>query len=114
MSLEMNPLGLMSIPMVHRSPVERLARHVRGQVIEPSGRGYDQARSVWNAAIDRRPAVIVRPTGTADIQIAVRFAASQGLPLSVRSGGHGVTGSAVADGGVMIDLRSLKGLRIDP
>jgi hypothetical protein len=115
--MEMTVAGLSGIfhaPMLLQSPVERLARHIRGSVIQPFDTSYESERRVWNAAIDRRPAVIVRPSGPSDIQIAVRFAASQGLPLSIRSGGHAVAGSAVADGGVMIDMRSLKGLRIDP
>jgi len=85
-----------------------------GQLIGPEDPGYDQARAIYNGGIDRRPAVIIRPTGPCDVMDAIAYARDGGLPLSVRCGGHGVAGTSIADGGVMIDLSSLKGIHVDP
>jgi FAD/FMN-containing dehydrogenase len=87
---------------------------VRGPVIAPDDAGYDAARSIWNGAIDRRPACIARCTGVADVVAAVRFARERDLLVAVRSGGHGVAGHAVCDGGLVIDLSPMKGIRVDP
>jgi FAD/FMN-containing dehydrogenase len=86
----------------------------RGDVLLPTDEGYDEARSIWNAAIDRRPAVIVRPLGAADVMAAVRFAREQSLEISIRGGGHHVAGHAVTDGGLMIDCSAMKSVRVDP
>jgi FAD/FMN-containing dehydrogenase len=94
--------------------VERLRAGVQGAVILPADPGYDHARTIWNGAIDRRPACIVRCTGVADVVAAVGFARDQDLLVTVRSGGHGVGGHAVCDGGLMIDLSPMKGIRVDP
>ena len=94
--------------------VEGLTARIRGQVLRPDDDGYDDARSVWNGMIDRRPAVIVRCRGSADVMAAVGFARDQGLVLSVRGGGHNVAGKAVCDDGVMIDLSPMKAVRVDP
>jgi FAD/FMN-containing dehydrogenase len=94
--------------------VEALRRSVLGAVLAPADPGYDDARAVWNAMIDRRPAVIVRCRSTADVIAAVGFAREHGLPASVRGGGHNVAGHAVADAGVMIDLSLMSGVRVDP
>jgi len=82
-------------------------------LLQPGDAGYDAARQVWNGAIDRKPALIVRPTGLADVVSAVRFARANNLLVSVRGGGHNVTGNAVCDGGLMIDLSLMKGIRVD-
>lgn len=86
----------------------------KGQAIRPGDAGYDTARAVYNRMIDRRPALIVRPTGAADIRDAVAFARQQRLPLAVRCGGHSVAGVSAVEAGVLIDLSSLKGVHIDP
>jgi FAD/FMN-containing dehydrogenase len=86
----------------------------RGRVLEPSDGGYDAARKVDNAMIDRRPALIARCAGVADVLGAVRFAREHGLLVSIRAGGHNVAGNAVCDGGLMIDVSSMKGVRVDP
>jgi FAD/FMN-containing dehydrogenase len=93
---------------------ERLRSSVQGPVIGPDDAGYDVARSIWNGAIDRRPAWIVRCTGVADVVAAVRFARERDLLVAVRSGGHGVGGHALCDGGLVIDLSPMKGIRVDP
>lgn len=87
---------------------------VRGQVIGRGDEEYEQARKVFNAMIDRRPAVMARCTGAADVIACVRFAREHGLVVSVRSGGHGVAGLAVCDDGLVIDLSRMKTARIDP
>jgi hypothetical protein len=86
----------------------------RGQALRPGDAEYDAARKVYTRMIDRRPALIVRPTGAADIRDAVAFARQQRLPLAVRCGGHSVGGVSMVEGGVQIDLSSLKGVQIDP
>jgi FAD/FMN-containing dehydrogenase len=94
--------------------IEALRVSVLGIVLAPADPGYDDARAVWNAMIDRRPAVIVRCRNTADVVTAVGFAREHGLPASVRGGGHNVAGHAVAEAGVMIDLSLMTGVRVDP
>lgn len=86
----------------------------RGDVVLPDDPGYDAARAVWNGAIDRHPAIIVRPTGAADVISAVRFAREQNLLIAVRSGGHSVGGFSTCDGGIVIDLSAMRGVRVDP
>ena len=94
--------------------VERLRAGIRGPVILPADPGYDAARAIWNGAIDRRPACIARCTGVADVVAAVGFARERDLLVAVRSGGHGVGGHALCDGGLVIDLSPMKGIRVDP
>jgi FAD/FMN-containing dehydrogenase len=76
--------------------------------------GYDAARTIYNAMIEHRPAIIARCTGAADVISAVNFARKNGLLVSVRGGGHNVSGNAVCDGGLMIDLSPMKSVRVDP
>lgn len=85
-----------------------------GGVVLPHDPGYDAARVVWNGAIDRHPAMVVRPTGPADVISAVRFAREQDLVVAVRSGGHSVGGFSTCDGGIVIDLSRMRGVRVDP
>ncbi|HVR28471.1 MAG TPA: FAD-binding oxidoreductase [Thermoanaerobaculia bacterium] len=96
------------------SAVQRLRAAVRGELIEPEHAAYEEARQVYNAMHDRRPALIVHAAGVADILAVVRFAAEQGLALAVRGGGHSVPGFGTCDGGVVLDLRRLRGIRVDP
>ena len=94
--------------------VDSLRARVRGAVILPSDPGYDAARAIWNGMIDRRPGVIARCTGTADVIEVVKFAREHGLLVSVRAGGHNIAGLSIAEGGVMIDLTPMKGVVVDP
>jgi len=84
-----------------------------GSVIEPSHEGYEEARKVHNGLVDKRPALIARCRGTADVVAAIAFARDLGLEISVRGGGHSVAGKAVTDGGLMIDLAEMKGIYVD-
>jgi FAD/FMN-containing dehydrogenase len=86
----------------------------QGTTIRPGDRDYDVARAIYNGSIDRRPTLIVRPHGTADVIDAVTYARETGLPLSVRCGGHGVAGTSLAEGGVLIDLSTMRGVYSDP
>ena len=94
--------------------VADLRSRVRGSVLTAADAGYDAARQIWNAMIDKRPALIVRCAGAADVLEAVRFAATHEVLTSVRGGGHNVAGTAVCDGGLMIDLSLMKGIQVDP
>jgi FAD/FMN-containing dehydrogenase len=87
---------------------------LRGRLISPDHADYDIARAVWNGAIDRRPRLIARCIGTADVVAAVRFARDRELPIAIRGGGHNVAGTAVCDDGIVIDLSAMRGVRVDP
>lgn len=93
---------------------EAFRSRIRGGVLGHGEHGYDEARAVFNAMIDRRPALIVRCAGVADVIAAVRFARDHDLRVSIRGGGHGVTGNAVCDGGLVIDLSRMRSVRVDP
>src|SRR6059058_3256846 len=86
----------------------------RGSVLRGGDPDYDVHRKIWNGSIDKRPAVIVRCAGVADVIAAVKFGRESGLPVAVRSGGHSFPGFCVADDAMMIDLSPMKGVRIDP
>ncbi len=94
--------------------VDALRRSVDGEVLLGGDAGYDEARAVWNAMIDRRPLAIVRCRSTADVAAAVSLARVLDRPVSVRGGGHNVAGHAVADGAVMVDLSLMTGVRVEP
>jgi len=94
--------------------IQQLRASVRGEVILPGDAAYDSARAIFNGMIDRRPAAIVRCTGAADVIGAIRLARREGLPLAVRGGGHNVAGNALCDGGLVVDLSRMKGIRVDP
>ena len=94
--------------------ITALRATIRGDVLLPGEEEYEATRAVWNAMIDRRPAVIVRPRDAADVRAAVTFARAQGLPISIRGGGHNVAGHAVGDGAVMLDMSSMREVTVDP
>jgi len=93
--------------------VEELRQGVHGTVVAPGDADYDAARAVWNAMIDRRPALVVRCAEVADVVAAVRFARSQDLEISVRGGGHSLPGFSTTDGGLVIDLSRMRDVRVD-
>jgi FAD/FMN-containing dehydrogenase len=94
--------------------IEELRTRFRGALLRPGEEGYDEARRIWNGAIDRRPALIARCAGADDVVEAIRFARERDLVVSVRGGGHAVAGHAVCDDGVMIDLSLMKAVSVDP
>src|SRR6202795_2143877 len=100
--------------MITHSSVEKLKENLRGEVLRPGEAGYDKARTVPNAMIDRRPAIIARCAGAADVLACVRFAREHDVLVAIRGGGHSVAGKSVCDGGLMIDLSAMKGIRVDP
>ncbi len=94
--------------------VEGLRGSIRGELILSGNAGYETARQVWNGNIDRRPALIVRCAGAADVQRSVEFARTHELLLSLRCGGHSAPGYGTNDGGMVIDMSPMKGIRVDP
>ena len=94
--------------------IDQLSDGFAGTVLRSSDPGFDDARRVWNAMIDRKPGVIARCRGTADVVRAVRFAAGNGLGIAIRGGGHNVAGHAVCDGNLMIDLSGMRAVHFDP
>jgi hypothetical protein len=99
--------------MVDHSSVEKFKASLRGELLRPGEAGYDEARKVWNAMIDNRPALIARCAGVADVVSCVNFARANNLLIAVRGGGHNVAGNAVCDGGLTIDLTRMKSVRVD-
>jgi FAD/FMN-containing dehydrogenase len=97
-----------------RSFVAALRDGFAGEIVLPGDDGYDSARAVWNGMIDRRPAIVVRPAGVADVVTAVRFARDNELLVAVRSGGHSIPGLSTCDGGIVIDLCRMRGAEVDP
>jgi FAD/FMN-containing dehydrogenase len=94
--------------------VSDLRGRVRGQVVQPGEPTYHELRSVWNATIDRHPALIVRCMGAADVAACVRAAREHALPISIKGGGHNIAGLAVSDGGMMLDMSLMRGVSVDP
>lgn len=96
------------------SSVEDFAAGLRGDVLLPGNPDYDRARRVWNGMFDKRPALIARCTGARDVRRAVEFAREHSLLTAVRAGGHSVSGKSTCNGGIMIDLQPMQGVRVDP
>ena len=102
-----------SAAQIPAEQLDALRAGLRGALCLPGEPGYDQARTIWNGMIDRRPAAIVRAAGAADVMCAVRFAREHRLMLAVKGGGHNIAGNAVCEGGFMIDLGAMKSVRVD-
>ena len=96
-----------SNPVPDEGAIATFKTGLRGELIRPGDEGYDEARKVWNGMIDRRPALIARCAGVADVIAAVNFAREQQLPVAIRGGSHNVTGNAVCEGGAVIDLSNM-------
>src|SRR5678815_2837638 len=94
--------------------VNALRAALRGELIASDHASYDHARRVWNGNVDRRPALVARCTGVADVQSAVNFARIHGFRVSVRGGGHSAPGYGTNDDGLVIDMSPMKGIRVDP
>ncbi len=93
--------------------VEDLRQRLRGSVIGESAPDYEEARKIWNGMIDRRPRLIVRCASAADVAASVNFARANGLTVAVRGGGHNIAGSAICDGGLVIDFSQMKAVQVD-
>ena len=94
--------------------LDQLRSVLKGELLTPGEAGYDEARRLFNRLIDRRPAAIARCAGTDDVVAAINLARLSGVEVSVRGGGHGVTGVALAEGGLTIDLSAMKKIEVDP
>src|SRR6266516_7236762 len=94
--------------------IGELRNLLRGGLLRPGDAGYGEACSIWNGMIARRPALIARVSGAVDIVACVNFARDNGLPLSIRGGGHNIAGTALCDGGLMIDMSLRRGVRVEP
>src|SRR5689334_17174458 len=114
--MQMTQPHVASMTAVQLDPaaLDTFASSLRGELLQPSDPGYDAARAIYNGMIDKHPALIVRCAGVADVIAAVNFARAQGLGVSVKGGGHGVAGQALCDGGLVIDLGPMRGIRVDP
>ena len=99
--------------VVGHDRIERFQAAFRGEVFRPGDSGYETARKIWNASIDKHPGIIARCSGVADVVTAVNFARENELLVAVRGGGHNVSGRALCDGGIVIDLSGMKGIHID-
>ena len=97
-----------------RSAVSDLRARLRGDLLQPGEAGYDQARRIWNGSFDRKPALIARCAGAADVIQAVTFARAHDLVVAVRGGGHSLSGQSVCEGGLMIDLARMRSIHVDP
>ena len=93
---------------LQKSSIDEFKAHFRGDVLLPGDAGYDEARQIWNAMIDRKPALIARCKSPEDVVQAVKFARTNELLVSIRGGGHNIAGNAVCDGGLMIDMSLMK------
>jgi FAD/FMN-containing dehydrogenase len=96
-----------------KEATRNLRSKVKGQIVLPSDQDYDEVRKIWNAMIDRRPALIVRCAETSDVPHAISFARENGLEISVRGAGHNIAGNALCDGGVMVDFSMMRNVRVD-
>src|ERR671920_620337 len=100
--------------VLEEAAIEEFKAGLRGELLRPGEEGYEEARTVWNAMIDKGPALIARCAGAADVIHSINFARSNEFLVAVRGGGHDVAGTAVCDGGLVIDLSRMKGIRVDP
>ena len=100
--------------MVADGDVQSFKAGLRGMLITPHDESFDSARKVWNGMIDKRPSFIVRCAGVADVMSAINFANANSLPIAIRGGGHNITGNAVCDAGLVVDISLMKGIRVDP
>ena len=98
---------------ISSSSIEELRSQISGRLVLPDDGDYDEVRPIWNAMIDKRPAVFVQCAGAGDVATSIRFARNDGLEIAVRGAGHNIAGNALCDGGLVIDLSKLTNVRVD-
>jgi FAD/FMN-containing dehydrogenase len=98
---------------IPKETAEILKSNIKGQIVLPSDSSYDEVREIWNAMIERRPALIIRCAEANDVPPAISFARENALELSIRGGGHNIAGHALCDNGVMIDFSTMRSVRVD-
>ena len=103
----------MAVPRLDQAALDELRERMTGSVVLPDDAAYDEARRIFNAMIDKRPALIARCANAADVAAAVDFARATDTPVSIRSGGHGIAGTAIVDGGLVIDMTQMKWIDVD-
>src|SRR3954447_12456480 len=104
----------MATETVDRATLAQFTAGIRGEVFSAGSAGYEQARKLFNGLVDKRPFAIARCLDTRDVVAAVNLARASGVEISVKSGGHGISGSALCDGGLTLDLSTMKGIDVDP
>jgi FAD/FMN-containing dehydrogenase len=102
------------VPPQDRQAFEAFAAGLRSPAFWPGDDGYDEACRIWNGKIERRPALVVRPRDQGEVAGCIRFARDGGLPLSIRGGGHNIAGTALCDGGLMLDFSTDRRVKVDP
>ena len=110
----MTEMSLKGAERIDATQLTRLAEQINGNILLPASEEYESARTVWNGMVDKRPALIVQPTDVSDIRRAVTFARTEGLPVSIKGGGHNVAGHAVSEGGLMLDLEAMRSVVVNP
>jgi FAD/FMN-containing dehydrogenase len=100
--------------MLADKTVQKFEESLIGKVIKPGDSNYDEARKIWNAMIDRKPALIVQVANAADVTSAIKFASESQLDITIRGAGHNIAGNSICDGGLMIDFSAMKQTRVDP
>src|SRR5258706_3465478 len=100
--------------MLDSNHIQTFQSRLRGELLNREAPGFDQSRKIWNGMFDRRPELIVRCAGAADVRHSVLFAREHGIPVAVKAGGHSVAGYSSCEGGLLIDLGRMKGIRVDP
>jgi len=98
---------------ISKETAENLNSRVKGEVVLPSDSNYDEVRKIWNAMIDRRPALIVRCAKPDDVPHAISFARENALEISIRGAGHNIAGNALCDNGLLIDFSTMRNVRVD-
>jgi len=98
---------------LQKAKIDEFKAQFRGEVLRPGDAGYGEVRQIWNAMIDRKPALIARCASPEDVVQAVKFARKHNLRVSIRGGGHNIAGNAVCDAGLMIDRSAMKAVRVD-
>ena len=104
----------MSKHNLSQKQIDDFVASVRGAVVQPGDEDYDEARAIYNGMIDKKPRLIVRVSDVADVITSVKFCSDNNVSIAIRSGGHNGPGLSTVDNGVVIDLRELKGIRVDP